>query len=94
MHYPRKNFLAALALGRGVRYTLLAYLGTIYGHQILRWLGRYYDPLLYALIAVAVVGGWRDSISGGATGTRARISGEPRLIELCAMLRDKMPHQD
>ncbi len=57
MHYPRKHFLAALTLGRGVRYTLLAYLGTIYGHQILRLLGRYYQPLLYALIALAVVGG-------------------------------------
>ena len=57
MHYPRKNFLAALILGRGARYTLLAYLGTIYGRQILRWLGRYYEPLLYALI------GWRWSVA-------------------------------
>ena len=57
MHYPRRNFLAALILGRGVRYTLLAYLGSIYGRQILGWLGRYYEPLLYALIALAVVGG-------------------------------------
>ncbi len=57
MHYPRRNFLAALVLGRGVRYTLLAYLGSIYGRQILRWLGRYYQPLLYGLMALAVVGG-------------------------------------
>ena len=57
MHYPRRNFLAALLLGRGVRYTLLAYLGSIYGRQILRWLGRYYHPLLYVLIALAIVGG-------------------------------------
>jgi membrane protein YqaA with SNARE-associated domain len=57
MHYPRRNFLAALILGRGVRYTLLAYLGTIYGRQILRWLGSYYEPLLYALIGLAVLGG-------------------------------------
>ena len=57
MHYPRRNFLVALPLGRGVRYTLLAYLGSIYGRQILRWFGRYYQPLLYVLIALAVVGG-------------------------------------
>lgn len=57
MHYPRRNFLGALALGRGVRYVLLAYLGSLYGRQILRWLGRYYQPLLYALIGLAVVGG-------------------------------------
>ena len=57
MHYPRRNFLAALALGRGVRYSLLAYLGSIYGRHILRWFGRYYRPVLYVLIALAVVGG-------------------------------------
>ncbi len=57
MHYPRRNFLVALLLGRGVRYTLLAYLGSIYGRQILRWFGRYYHPLLYVLIALAIVGG-------------------------------------
>jgi membrane protein YqaA with SNARE-associated domain len=57
MHYPRRNFLAALALGRGVRYLMLAYLGSIYGRQILRWFGRYYHPLLYTLIVLAVVGG-------------------------------------
>ncbi len=57
MHYPRRNFLCALALGRGARYTALAYLGSIYGRQILHWLGRYYRPLLYTLIALAVAGG-------------------------------------
>ncbi len=57
LQYPRKKFLTALALGRGVRYTLLAYLGFHYGRHILRWLGRYYQPLLYILIALALVGG-------------------------------------
>jgi len=57
LQYPRKKFLAALALGRGVRYTLLAYLGHIYGHKILHWLTRYYQPLLYTLIALGVAGG-------------------------------------
>ena len=57
MHYPRRHFLSALALGRGVRYTVAAYLGSIYGRQILRWLGRYYQPVLYALIVLGVVGG-------------------------------------
>ena len=57
MHYPRRKFLSALVLGRGVRYTLVAYLGSIYGHLIFHWLGRYYQPVLYAQIALAVVGG-------------------------------------
>lgn len=55
LQYPRRKFLCALALGRGVRYTLIAYLGSIYGRHILRWLARYYQPLLYALIALTVI---------------------------------------
>jgi len=67
LHYPRRKFLGALALGRGVRYLLLAYLGHIYGRQILHWLSRYYRPVLYALIGVSVLGAivglyyWRRS---------------------------------
>jgi membrane protein YqaA with SNARE-associated domain len=56
LEYPRRKFLGALALGRVVRYTLLAYLGHLYGRSILQWLTRYYRPLLYSLIGLAVVG--------------------------------------
>ena len=55
LQYPRGKFLGALALGRGVRYTVIAYLGSIYGRHILRWLTRYYQPLLYVLIALTVI---------------------------------------
>ncbi len=55
LQYPRRKFLGALALGRSVRYTVIAYLGSIYGRQILRWLSRYYLPLLYVLIGLAVI---------------------------------------
>ena len=57
LKYPRSKFLASLTLGRGLRYTLIAYLGHIYGKHILHWLNRYYQPLLYTLIGLAVVGG-------------------------------------
>jgi membrane protein DedA with SNARE-associated domain len=56
LKYPPQKFLTALALGRSARYTLLAYLGHRYGRHIVRWLSRYYQPLLYILIALAVVG--------------------------------------
>lgn len=56
LRYPRNKFLCALALGRSARYLLLAYLGHIYGRSILHWLGSYYQPLLYILIGLAVVG--------------------------------------
>jgi membrane protein YqaA with SNARE-associated domain len=55
LKYPRGKFLLALALGRGVRYTAVAYLGHIYGRSILHWAGKYYEPLLYSLIGLAVL---------------------------------------
>jgi membrane protein DedA with SNARE-associated domain len=57
MKYPKRRFLAALALGRSVRYTLVAYLGSIYGRHVFTWLGRYYRPVMYTLILLAAVGG-------------------------------------
>ena len=57
MQYPRKKFLAALALGRGVRFFGIAFLGKLYGTAILGWVSRYYKPFLYVLIALGVLGG-------------------------------------
>jgi membrane protein YqaA with SNARE-associated domain len=56
MQYSRQRFLVALALGRGVRFFAIALLSSIYGTAIVGWLGRYYQPLLYMLIAFAVLG--------------------------------------
>jgi membrane protein YqaA with SNARE-associated domain len=57
LKYPRKHFLAALALGRAARFTAVAYLAHRYGQGIIGWVSRYYQPLLYALIILAVLGG-------------------------------------
>jgi membrane protein YqaA with SNARE-associated domain len=57
MRYPRRKFLAALALGRGIRFTLLAALAGLYGGDIVRFLARYYRPALFILIGLAVLGG-------------------------------------
>lgn len=57
LQYSRKNFLTALAFGRGVRFFLEAWLGHRYGTSILGFFQQYYKPLLYGLIALAVVGG-------------------------------------
>jgi membrane protein YqaA with SNARE-associated domain len=56
MQYPPKQFLLALGIGRAIRFFALAYLGHLYGTAIVGWLGRYYKPLLYALVGAAVVG--------------------------------------
>jgi|SRR5579862_1591936 len=56
MQYSRKKFLGALALGRGVRYCIAAWLGFIYGNHIVRFFSRYYKPAFAILIGLAVVG--------------------------------------
>ena len=57
MQYSRNKFLAALTLGRAIRFFLLAFLGRLYGTAIAGWLGRYYKPFLYVLISVGIAGG-------------------------------------
>lgn len=57
MQYSARRFLSALAVGRGIRFFAIAFLGRLYGTQIVGWLSRYYRPFLCALIALGVVGG-------------------------------------
>jgi membrane protein YqaA with SNARE-associated domain len=57
MQYSRQKFLGALVLGRGVRYSIGAYLGMRYGNHILRFFSRYHKEALAILIGLAVVGG-------------------------------------
>jgi len=56
MQYSRKKFLGALTVGRGVRYTIAAGLGSLYGTHILRFFSRYYKPAVGILIGLAVIG--------------------------------------
>ena len=57
MQYSRQKFLGALVLGRGIRYSIVAYLGMRYGSHILRFFSRYHKEALVILIGLAVVGG-------------------------------------
>src|SRR4030088_2509445 len=42
MQYSTRKFLSALAVGRGIRYTILAYLGAHYGRHIVNFFARFY----------------------------------------------------
>lgn len=57
MQYPARKFLSALAVGRGVRYTILAFLGAHYGRHVMNFFAHYYKPTLIVLIALAAIGG-------------------------------------
>jgi len=55
--YSPKKFLAALTLGRGLRYTLLALLAEHYGRQIIGFLGAHGHPYVYAGVAAVIIAG-------------------------------------
>ncbi len=56
LQYSKKKFVAALALGRGVRYLLIAGFGSLYGKAIVTFFSQYYKPALLILIGLAVLG--------------------------------------
>jgi membrane protein YqaA with SNARE-associated domain len=54
MHYSAKKFLAAMALGRIVRYMILAYLSARYGRKMLPFLLQHGHPMLAAVVGLVV----------------------------------------
>ncbi len=57
LKYSRRNFLVALGLARALRYSLLAWLGSMYSSQIFGFFHQYYQPILWTVVALAVMGG-------------------------------------
>ena len=57
LQYPKKKFVGALALGRGIRYSLLAGFGSLYGKAIGEFFSRYYKPAIFILVGLAALGG-------------------------------------
>ena len=56
LDYPKRKFLAAITFGRALRYFAAAYLAHIYGKQIMKFVTRYYQPILWTFIAMVVFG--------------------------------------
>lgn len=73
LKYPRQKFLVAVGLARGIRYFALAYLGSIYSKQIFHFFHKYYRPMFWTLIALAVIGG----IAGGLYAWKRKKEGKP-----------------
>lgn len=55
--YSKKKFVAALSLGRAVRYSIVAFFGRLYGKQIVGFFAHYYKLAVMVLVGIAVVGG-------------------------------------
>ena len=56
LQYSTKKFLAALTLGRSVRYCLVAGLGSLYAKPITSFFNRYYKPTALVLAGLAAIG--------------------------------------
>lgn len=56
MNYPRHKFALSLGLGRAVRFGLLGFLASRYGHQIFGFFREYYKPIAIGLGALAAAG--------------------------------------
>jgi membrane protein YqaA with SNARE-associated domain len=57
MQYPHRKFLSALWAGRAARFFAVAFLGRVYGQQMIRFFSRHYRSLLYVIISLAVTAG-------------------------------------
>lgn len=57
LNYSRNKFLVAVAIARGIRYAALAYLGSRYSRQIFGFFHKYYQPMLWAVVALALLAG-------------------------------------
>jgi membrane protein YqaA with SNARE-associated domain len=56
LQYSLKKFLAAMALGRMTRYTILAFLAARYGRQIIRLISQHGHPVILGIVALLITG--------------------------------------
>jgi membrane protein YqaA with SNARE-associated domain len=57
LKYSKRNFFIAVGTGRAIRYSLLAWLGSTYHRQIFHFFHRYYEPILWTVVAIGVLSG-------------------------------------
>ena len=56
MGVSRRNYLLTFGSAKAIRYILLAYFSSRYGHQIIQWTRRNYLGVLYALLGLLALG--------------------------------------
>ena len=70
MQYSVKKFLAAMALGRIVRYSILGYLAARYGRKMLPFLLQHGHPAIAAVLGLAVTAGLAYLVYRGIKGKK------------------------
>jgi membrane protein DedA with SNARE-associated domain len=57
LRVPKTKFLTAYSAGRLVRYSIVAWLGRLYGKSLIHMMQHYSRPIIWALIVLAILGG-------------------------------------
>jgi len=57
MRVPRKKFVIAYAVGRTLRYGIVAWLGLLYGPALIHDMQKYSKPIIWSLVGLGVAGG-------------------------------------
>jgi len=79
LRLPLRKFFASLAVARGLRYFVVAWLGAHYSRRLLGFFAHYYRPVLWAGSALVVASGlialalwWRHRVKNGRTAPAQR----------------------
>lgn len=56
LKYSKRNFFIAVGSARAIRYGLLAWLGSMYSHEIFHFFHHYYQPIFWTAVGLAVAG--------------------------------------
>ena len=81
LQYSRKKFLAALTLGRSVRYCLVAGIGSLYAKPITSFFSHYYKPTALVLAGFAAIGSFfaiREYLHARKNGSERKHSVSPK----------------
>lgn len=54
---PKAKFISAYAAGRLVRYSIVAWLGRMYGQGLIQWVKKSSEPIVWGLVGLGVAGG-------------------------------------
>lgn len=57
MKVPKAKFLSAYSAGRVVRYSIVAWLGRMYGKSLISGVQHYSKPIIWGLVGLTVLGG-------------------------------------
>lgn len=62
LRYPRQSFFFIVGVARAIRYSLLAYVGSSYSVEIFGFFEKYYEPILWTVAAIGLLGGLAGAI--------------------------------